>query len=505
MSVVSRRAFLSGSGKVALGAGLAAVGVPSLSACSSSPKSGAAGDGVVSYQFLGNPNESDAGAVSNALNAILKEKGKGFTVSLEPVQNYTQAMTLKSSAGQLGDMFFTAPWATDYYRLAAGKSLLALDDLLPAHAPTLWNSVAKTTWDAVRVNGKIYGAINQQRFPKLWGFVAQQKLVDKYRFDVASITHYEELEPFLATVKQREHGIVPWATDSAGNNTIFNPELFGWDPVASAYGLAVRYDDENLQVFNMYDTPEFKAAAEVSRRWHEAGYAVSSPLSNADAAAQNSGGKVAVLAGQTGPTNPQYFPFPTVGKVLVPTPLLNTDGVSATLTGINSHADNPEHAAQLLEMLNSDRDFYNTICFGIKGTHWVFTDESLGVVGFPAGQSAANSKWNPNTDWVFGKQFNAYYRSVYDAQHKRWEAEAEVNRTAATSKAIGFALDTTPIKTQIATLSAALGQYRPQVVNGLQDAEKGVSTLLKNLDNAGMQKVLSEAQKQLDAFKKSRG
>lgn len=500
MTDVTRRAFLSGSGKIALGTGLAAFGLPLLAACGSSTSGGSS----IGYQFLGNPNETDAGAVSDALNTILKSRGKSFTVSLQPVQNYDQAMTLKASSGQLGNMFFTAPWANDYYRLVANKSLLALDDLLPSHAPGLWHSMPETTWNAVRVNGKIYGAINQQRFPKLWGFTAQQKLVEKYSFDVNSVVHYEELEPLLATIKQHEQGITPWATDSSGNNTIFNPELFGWDPVASAYGLAVRYDDANLQVFNVYDTPEFKTAAQVSRRWHESGYAVSSPLSAADAAAQNAGGKVAVIAGQAGPSNPQEFSFATVGKVLVPKPILNTDGVSATLTGINSHARNPEHIVEFLELLNSDRDFYNTICFGIKGKHWTFTDESLGVVGFPSGQNAANSKWNPNTDWMFGRQFNAYYRSKYDAQHKRWDAEAKVNQTAATSKAIGFALDTSPIKTQIATLSAAIGQYLPQVANGLQDADKGVSTMLKHLDSAGMPKVLSEAQKQLDAFKAGR-
>jgi putative aldouronate transport system substrate-binding protein len=490
MSSFSRRTFLSG----AAAAGLAALTVPALAGCTTTTKAGAT---VVTYQFLGNPNEGDAPLVSAALNKILKAKGKDFTVDLQPVQNYDQAMGLKASSGQLGQMFFTAPWANDYYPLADNKGLVALDDLLPAHAPTL-----KTTWDAVRVNGKLYAAINQQRFPKLWGFAAQQSLAEKHNFDPDSVKHYEDLEPFLAAIKQAGNGIVPWATDSAGDNTVFQPELFGWDPVASAYGLAIRYDDSGLKVFNMYDTAEFKAAAVVSRRWHEAGYSVSSPLSAADASAQNSGGQVAVIAGQTGPSNPQFFPFPTVGKVLVPKPILNTDGVSATLTGINAHAGNPEAAVELLEMMNSDVDFYNTLCFGIKGKHWEFTDEALKVVGFPAGQNASNSKWNPNIDWVFGNQFNAYYRSKFDAQNKRWEQEAKVNQGAVTSKAIGFALDTTPIKSQIATLSAAIGQYKPQVVNGLQDASSGVSTMLSALDAAGMQAVLAEAQKQLDSFRK---
>ncbi|MFF0267051.1 DUF3502 domain-containing protein [Kribbella sp. NPDC004536] len=502
MNEVSRRGFLLGSAKAAVGAGLAVSGMPLLSACSSPTT--ASKPSQLDYQFLGNPNETDAGVVSNALNSLLSAHGKKFTVSLQAVQNYDQAMALKASSGQLGSTFFTAPWANDYYKLASNKSLLALDDLLPAHAPSLWKSMPASTWDAVRVKGKIYGIINQQRFPKLWGFVTQSSLAAKFGFDSSAIGTFEELEPYLAKIKQAGGGITPWATDNQGNNAVFYPEVYGWDPVAGSYGLAVRYDDPDLKVFNMFDTDEFRAAAAVMRRWHEAGYTVSSPLSAADASAQNSSGKVGVIAGQQGPSNPQYFPFKTEGKCLVRQPILNTDGVAATLNGINAKLTNPENALEFFELLNTDKDFYNTLCFGVKGTHWVFTDEAAGVVGFPKGTSAANSKWNPNTDWMFGNQFNAYYRDSYDAKQKRWQAEAAVNKSAVTSKAIGFAMDISPVKTQVATISAAIGQYRPQVVNGLADPGKSVSNLLKRMDGAGMNKLMAEAQSQLDAFRNSR-
>jgi putative aldouronate transport system substrate-binding protein len=263
----------------------------------------------------------------------------------------------------------------------------------------------------------------------------------------------------------------------------------------------VRYDDDNLHVFNVYDTPEFKAAAELSRRWHQAGYSVSTPLSAADATARNAGGQVAVMAGQQGPSNPQYFSFATVGKALVAHPILNTDGVTATMTGISASAENPQHAVEFLELLNSDKHFYNTLCFGVEGKHWAFTNKGLDVVGPPAGQDASASRWNPNSDWMFGNQFNAHYRNAFDAEHKRWPAEAGVNKSAVVSKAIGFALQTDSVKTQVATVSAAIGQYLPQVVNGLQDPSKGVSKLLSKVDEAGMQKLFTETQKQVDAFR----
>ncbi len=42
--------------------------------------------------------------------------------------------------------------------------------------------------------------------------------------------------------------------------------------------------------------------------------------------------------------------------------------------------------------------------------------------------TAETSGYNPNTDWMFGNQFNAYYRDA--AQVGAWEATKEMNDTA---------------------------------------------------------------------------
>ncbi|MFD7159830.1 ABC transporter substrate-binding protein [Kribbella sp. NPDC059898] len=502
MSTFSRRALLRNTGRLALAGGAVAFSGPLLSGCSSGNAKSSSGG--IGFQFMGNTNQSDSGVVQDAMNAYLKSKGKDFTIVLTPVQNYSQAMTLAMTADSESDVFFTAPWANDYYRNVGSGNLMALDDLLPKYAPKLWKSMPASVWDAARVNGKIYGVINQQRFPKLWGFVVQQKLAEQHHLDVDAVTSFAELEPFLAAVKQSGNGITPWATDLSSDCTVFHPELYGWDPVASAYGIAVRYDDAGLTAFNMYDTPEFRTACALIRGWQQKGYAVASPPSQGDMNARMNAGRIAVNSGQVAPTNPQYWQFPTLGKSLVPKPILNTDGVCATLNGIRHNASRPEQAIEFLELLNSDKDFYNLMCFGVEGKHYVFTDKALGVVGLPAGQTAATSKWNPNMDWAFGNQFNAYYRDLADAKAKRWQVEARVNAQAVVSKAIGFSLDTTKVKTQVATVSAAMGEYLKPLMNGLVDPGNGISTLLSRTEQAGLPAILKEVQAQLDKLKSAK-
>jgi putative aldouronate transport system substrate-binding protein len=256
-------------------------------------------------------------------------------------------------------------------------------------------------------------------------------------------------------------------------------------------------------VFDIYATDEYMASCEQVYKWRQAGLTTMDPLSAADRAAKQHGGGIAAWSDQAPPTNPQFETFATVSKSFVPSPLLNTDGVASTLTAVNVDSPHPEAAVEFMELLNSDIYVYNLICFGVEGKDYVFTNETDKVVGFPAGLTTNTDPYNPNADWQFGDQFNAYYRAADDAKAKRWVAEAAVNSSAVVSKALGFSLDTTPLRTQIATVTAAITQYQQQAAIGLADPAQVVPKLLNQLGAAGGGDVLAAAQQQIDAWAKS--
>jgi putative aldouronate transport system substrate-binding protein len=506
MESMTRRTLFGLGGKAALAAG--AVGMlPALAACGSSGGSSSAGDPKnpvrISYQYPAYADQNDLPLVQAALDAYLAKLAKGFRVTLQPVQNYDQKMTLNMSAGSVADLFFTASWTNNYFTNVGQGNLLALDDLLPTYAPKLWASMPQKVWQGARVKGKIYGAINQQRFPKLWGVTIKQELADKYSLDVSALTDYASLEPFLRAVKAGEPNTIPWATDNATFGTLFYPEIYGWDPIATEYGLAVKYDDPAHKVFNVYATDEYKATCELMYKWRQEGLTTMDPLSAADRAAKQHAGGIAAWSDQAPPTNPQLETFATVSKSFVASPLLNTDGVASTLTAVNVDSSHPEAAVEFMELLNTDVYLYNLICFGIEGKDYVFTDKADKVVGIPSGMTANTDPYNPNADWQFGDQFNAFYRDAADAKAKRWVAEAAVNSSAVVSKALGFSLDTTSLRTQIATVTAAITQYQQQAAIGLANPAQVVPTLLSQMNAAGSGTVLAAAQQQIDAWAKS--
>jgi putative aldouronate transport system substrate-binding protein len=482
-----------------LALGAAGAASTALAACSGSSSDGAGGSVNLTYQYMAFVNAPDQSLIQQAVNARLKALGTSFTVTLQPVLDYTQKMTLNMSAGNVADVFFTASWTNDYFKNAGSGNMLALDDLLPKHAPKLWASMPRSIWQGARVNGKVYGAINQQRFPKLWGTTVRRDLAEKYDLDVASLTGYKDLEPFFAKVKAGEKDVIGWATDNDITGTVFYPEIQGWDPVATTYGLAIKYDDPARKVFNVYATDEYREAAELVYRWRQLGYTTKDPLSGADRASKQHAGSIAAFVAQAPPTNPQLESFPTLSKSFVANPILNTDGCASTLTAVSRDTSHPEECVQFMELLNTDKVLYNLLCFGIEGKHYVLKD---GVASLPPGVDATHDRYNPNIDWQFGNQFNAYYRTAEDAKAKRWDVEGALNKSAATSTALGFALDTTQLRTQVATVTAAITQYQQQVAIGLVKPSDGVPKLLKQLDRAGMSTLQSAAQQQMDDWAK---
>src|SRR5690349_786307 len=167
------------------------------------PAAESGGDLVnVTYTYAGSGIPRDLQQVQDAINKILNAD-IGVNLTLEPIDfgAYNDRMQLQLAAGEPCDIIFTAPWINSYTNNVANGSLLELDDLLKEEAPGLWASMPASTWEAARIKGHIYGVINQQIFPKPWGVHVRKDLLDKYQFSLNGVKKWEDMEPFLAKVK----------------------------------------------------------------------------------------------------------------------------------------------------------------------------------------------------------------------------------------------------------------------------------------------------------------
>ena len=61
----------------------------------------------------------------------------------------------------------------------------------------------------------------------------------------------------------------------------------------------------------------------------------------------------------------------------------------------------------------------------------------------------------------------------------------------------GFSFNTAPVQTQVAAVEAALGTYYSPLINGMvDDVDATIAELGKVLDQAGMQDIIKELEKQ---------
>jgi putative aldouronate transport system substrate-binding protein len=512
---ISRRQFLKLAGTVAVSAALGgcqpaaapeAAKPTDVPDAAKAPAAPALEEIELVYTYPGTV-PADVDLVAAELSKTTREKFNA-TVKLQPVDwgTFEERIRLASAAGEKIDLEFTATWMNNYAQNVANGNLVGLDDLLTQAAPGLWASMAPTTWDAARVEDKIYGAINQQIFVKDWGVANLRKdLAEKYKIDLNPMKRYEDVEPALKILKDGEGGepVVVGETESV----VWRSEYFGFDPALEIVGnctlAGVKYDDPSRKAISIVDQPEFKQAIELTRKWKKAGY-LTDPLAaeegDAIIRAGTSGyiGFHIIKPGGTDETKAKYG-YDWIAKGMSPW-MLTTGGVQATMTGISRTAANAERAMMFLELLNTDVDFYNLICNGIEGKHWVWVDQAKKLIGYPSGVTPETCTYHPNTDWMFGCVWNSYYWTEAAANGNIWEATRKMNADATPSSVLGFSFVQDPVKTEMSQITNVANELFKPIIQGMVDADPGVTELQKALKDAGIDKVIAEVQKQIDAW-----
>ncbi len=285
--------------------------------------------------------------------------------------------------------------------------------------------------------------------------------------------------------------------------TLWRSQYYGYDPLDDGIPVDIKADDESLTVVNLLETEEFKQAAETTRRWYENGWLPADTLAADQSQAMFRAGQFAMGYHVEKPGNDveskNQYGYDFTIKNLTDPLIIDTAGTIATLNAICGTSPHPEESMQVLELFNTNPDVYNMLSRGIEGVHWVWEDEANQVMRLPDGVTADTSSYNPNADWMFGNQFNAYYRD--EAQVGAWEATKEMNDTAFPSEALGFVVDRSPIETEIAQVTAVGDEFVEPIINGWVPWEGNAEEAMQKMEEAGIDTIVEEVQRQLNEWK----
>jgi len=438
------------------------------------------------------PEQQDQNEVFTAANKIIKEK-----INAEVEFNfvgpgaYDDKMKLMAASGEEFDVCFTSDWKNNYYQNVAKGAFLALDDILSENAPTLVKDVPQMFWEATKVNGKIYGIPNQQITARSSSVWFQKELLDGTGTKLEDIKTLDDVEAYTKKAKEQFGKIAQFPNFNYeqyyyGLQFIIDPKLPG----------AIRVKDNSAKVFNQFESEEWLEHLNRAVDYEAKGYYNKEfILPNTDIDATKTKAKD-YSWGWEGTFKPggdaectARYGWTYVCKQMSE-PILSTSGVVASLQAVGRTSKNPERAVMLIDLLNTDKVLYNTIVFGLDGKHFKKLGENR-IELIP------DSGYNTGRPWAVASTFNAYL--LPGQPDNVWEQTKQINNNALVSPILGFVFDSTPVNVELSNCSNVYKEYE-FINSGKVDLDKTQKEFLSKLKDAGVDKIIAEEQKQINAF-----
>ncbi len=187
--------------------------------------------------------------------------------------------------------------------------------------------------------------------------------------------------------------------------------------------------------------------------------------------------------------------------------LANTNAAGGT--AISATTEHPEEAAMVMALLFNSKykEFYNTLCWGLEGTHWEWEDkeaDKIKTLEFYVTEGNSSCTYH-FPKWRGGNTFNASMNQAMTQEQKDYILNVTnniENEDNIISPLMGLNLSTKPVETELAQVKAVVSEYQDALRNGAVGAnfETYLADYLDRLEKAGIQKVLDELNRQVDEF-----
>jgi putative aldouronate transport system substrate-binding protein len=441
------------------------------------------------YNVGGAPK--DLSVVNDELNKYLKPRINAIVdMKFLDWGVYGDRMNLMKAAGDDMDIIFDPGWMS--YRQDAAKGYLVdITTLFGKYAPKTKAQLNPAFVTGSQIDGKNYGIPCNKEMAHVKGVLINQDIADKYNLDVKSVKTYKDLEPLFATLKEKDPTLIAlnMCKDEKMDHAI------DWDSLNDNVAGVCRYGE--TKVINELEQPETISLLNTVRDWYLKGYINKDAATLADRKPNMKSGKAFA---QLSPLNPGSAANESVAYGHKMTAIefteraVNTGDTTGSLQCISTASQNPERALMFLELVNTDVYVNNLINFGIEKMHYV--KKSATTIDLAPGVSESNSPYRPQSQWIFGNNYINYLWINEDPN--KWKNFAKFNSTAKPSKLLGFSLDTEPIKNEVAAMLNINQEYANGLLTGTVDPVTVLPKYIAKLKAAGLSKVMTEKQKQIN-------
>ncbi|MFD2117413.1 ABC transporter substrate-binding protein [Paenibacillus yanchengensis] len=390
------------------------------------------------------------------------------------------------NTGEPFDIMFTNN--SKYNQQVSMGAFADITDLVQSEAPELFEFIPDKVWDGTKINGKIYSVPTYKDSSLTQYWVFDDKYVQKYGFDINSVKELKDLDPYLRDIKAGEgKSFYPLPmTQSEGLNGFFNR----YDDMTLGLGpVGVRTDDSSRKVISVLEQPDIMEELKLLHEWYKAG------IINPDAPTKPEPDKArpfftaqafpgAEATWQITEAVEKYSMVQSFG------PIYTTSTIQGSLNAISANSKYKAEALKYLQLVNTDAKLRNMLAFGELGVDYSQVKEDKVV-------KRMTDTW-PLAAYTQGTFF--VLAVTEGAPEDQWEQVRKLNDQAYSSSILGFALDISELSTEVANTKAVWDKYRYELLTGASNPETMIPKIVAEMKAAGMEKIISTAQEQVDAY-----
>jgi len=390
------------------------------------------------------------------------------------------------NAGEYFDIIFTD--SGNYNRFVALGAFADITDLVPKVAPDLWETIPDVLWKGVKVNGRIF-SVPTHKDSSITGFYFwDSAFVKKYGIDLTQ-TGWTYLDKIFRRIKKVEgQRFYPLTLARSSNTWLFS----NYDCLLANFPpMGVRMDDEKHRVVLTLEQPDIVEALRYFHSWFEAG------IINPDANLVHQGPRgIPFMMAQAWPSVAPLFAAQEGIDRFEPVrffgPIYSTASIQGSMNAVSMNSRHKEKALELLQLVNTDTKLRDMLAYGIEGRHFEYVDID--------GRRAVHSI-NPNWSLTNYQQGNYFIVTPQDTVPPGyWEEVRHQNEIAVPSIMMGFMLDLEPVLTELTNARIIWERSATDLMVGAANPDVVLPRVIAELKAAGLDKLMKEAQRQVDEF-----
>ena len=449
-------------------------------------------------------------AVQEAVNRKLLEDGVNVRIEKEYIDwsAWEQKLNLKLSTNEPFDMFHVMNvWISlaNYIGRGAVRDISAE---IEQYGENLKKVIPESVWSGVTKDGKIYAIPAYWYEPAVDGsYTANRILLRQAGINELPTTRaglLDAMEKVMATVEGASKPYLPIRGGLRDASDVLHREYDSYPFVVKD---KIAFIGNDGIVRNWAETEEFKRDAAFFRE------AYLRKLSNPDILVYtqeqlerqiNSGNYIFHFGTPNNPdemrkTYPDMqdedFALHRLSPEKPVYRMLNAKNVNA----VPAHSEHPEAAVKFLNWLYASQENYDLFMYGIEGK----TYNKVGDRGIELIKDSDNSTpLYVQDDWMIGNlNYIRYSPDLLSAQKALYVS----NPDAETFYAADFFFDPSEVKAEMSNVQAVYTSDIMPIYDGVVDYEAKIDAALQKLKAAGIDKVIAEYQRQLDAYKASKG